>query len=1143
MTNKLIITVLLVFTLAGFTGQASASGASGTGDVNGDGTNIVDALFIAQYTVGTRTLTSTELAAADVNGDGMVTIVDALFIAQYTVGSRALTGAVPLISPVAANPDPVSVGSVTLAPGSFGMVAINVTSVTTDIAAATVTLTFNPAIVAVQSVSAGDFITGSGLAGWCSSSFKAECVPTTNIGNGTVTISVFNPLGATTAPVTIANVVLQGVAGATLGATSALTLTVNALSDSNGVNRVPGIGGITNGIATVTIATPTPTPTPTSAALTLKGSYNTAGSSVGVAVAGNYAYVADGSNGLVIVDVTNPAAPTLKGGYDTAGDSKDVAVAGKYAYVADGSNGLVIVDVTNPAAPTLKGSYNTAGDSWGVALAGNYAYVADDSNGLVIVDVTNPAAPALKGSYNTPGQSNGVAVAGNNAYVADGKNGGLVIIDVSNPAAPTLKGSYTTNTGNAWRVAVAGNYAYVANGGQGLMIVDVSNPAAPTLKGSYATAGKSIGVAVAGNYAYVADLDNGLVIVDVSNPAAPTLKDSYNTAGISYGVAVAGNYAYVADGDNGLLIFQLNTTPVSVLTTITVSPISATVGGGNKQTFNASPKDQYGNPITATITWSSNNPSVGTISSAGVFTAVAAGTTTITATSGSVSESATVTVIVTSGLVGDWHFDGSASDSSGNGNHGTINGATFVQGVSGQALSFDGVDDMVVVPHSSSLSLENYTMEAWIKRNQNNESGITEYILVKRYEPSWMDNYGLSISSNGTVGAGSYSPDIWTWFGVESKKNISAGNWYHIVATYDRTTLKIYINGVLDNSVNTQYTPYQNNYQLVIGRGCVGDPCMFKPSSPSFNGTIDEVRIYNRALSASEIQASYNAISSVPALTTIAISPVSASIAAGSIQIFTATPKDQNGNAIAATVTWSSSNTSVGTISSSTGVFTALKAGTTTITATSGSVSGTATVTVQQLTTGLVVSISNTTATTNSNITQAIMIKNANNLAAATIWLTYDPNVVNVLSVSAGDLNTVTSNIDNAIGKTTITSFSNTGNSGNVTFANLLLKAVGQINASSPLTISVQALTDPNGNSIPYTIKSGTFAISTTMKGDVSGDNQVTVVDALFVSQYTVGLRTLNSQQLAAADVNGDGQVTVVDALFIAQYTVGLRQL
>ncbi len=222
-----------------------------------------------------------------------------------------------------------------------------------------------------------------------------------------------------------------------------------------------------------------------------------------------------------------------------------------------------------------------------------------------------------------------------------------------------------------------------------------------------------------------------------------------------------------------------------------------------------------------------------------------------------------------SGLVAEWHFDGSAQDTSGSGNNGTINGATFVQGISGQALSFDGVDDMVVVPHSPSLSLEKYTMEAWIKRDLNEEFGPLETILIKRYEQSWMDNYQLNIYPSGKVYASSYSPDIWSWFSLESDRNISAGDWYHIAATYDRSTLKIYINGVLDNSVNKQYSPYQNNFQLVIGRACWGDPCLFKPSNPSFNGIIDEVRLYNRALSDSEIKAEYDALISIPTTTTV----------------------------------------------------------------------------------------------------------------------------------------------------------------------------------------------------------------------------------------------------------------------------------
>ena len=138
------------------------------------------------------------------------------------------------VSEVAAA-ETISVDSITIASGGTATVAIQVTDITTDIAAGTVTLTFNPAVVTVQSVSAGSL-----------------GAPTINIKNvaGTVLISVFSTTSATTAPVKIATVTLKGT-GVADGATSALTLTVNALSDSNGANRNPGAAGITNGVATI----------------------------------------------------------------------------------------------------------------------------------------------------------------------------------------------------------------------------------------------------------------------------------------------------------------------------------------------------------------------------------------------------------------------------------------------------------------------------------------------------------------------------------------------------------------------------------------------------------------------------------------------------------------------------------------------------------------------------------------------------------------------------------------------------------------------------------------------------------------------------------------------------------------------------
>jgi hypothetical protein len=110
------------------------------------------------------------------------------------------------------------------------------------------------------------------------------------------------------------------------------------------------------------------------------GSYDTPGDAWGVAVSGNYAYVAAASSGLRIIDITNPSAPTETGFYDTPGNAYGVAVSGNFAFVADRTGGLLVIDVSNPAAPSLAGFYDTSGDAWSVAVSGTMALLADVSN-------------------------------------------------------------------------------------------------------------------------------------------------------------------------------------------------------------------------------------------------------------------------------------------------------------------------------------------------------------------------------------------------------------------------------------------------------------------------------------------------------------------------------------------------------------------------------------------------------------------------------------------------------------------------------------------------------------------------------------------------------------------------------------------
>jgi hypothetical protein len=240
--------------------------------------------------------------------------------------------------------------------------------------------------------------------------------------------------------------------------------------------------------------------------------------------------------------------------YDTNGSTRDVTISGNYAYVADGDDGLVILNIEDPTNLILAGSYGTSGYANGVTISGNYAYVGGDQ--LVILNIKDPTNPTLVGSYDTV-NAYGITISGNYAYVADDYDG-LVILNIEDPANPTFAGRYGTN--DAWGVTISGNYAYVADGYDGLVILNIEDPANPNLLGSYDTDGKARDVVISGNYAYVACWDNGLVILNIEDPANPTFAGSYSydIYGYATGVTISGDYAYVADNSNGLLILGLD---------------------------------------------------------------------------------------------------------------------------------------------------------------------------------------------------------------------------------------------------------------------------------------------------------------------------------------------------------------------------------------------------------------------------------------------------------------------------------------------------------------------------------------------------------------------------------------------------------
>jgi hypothetical protein len=297
----------------------------------------------------------------------------------------------------------------------------------------------------------------------------------------------------------------------------------------------------------------------------LTGGVDTQGIAYGVAVAGPYAYLADGA-GMRVVNIADPASPVLLGWLQLTGITNGIAVSGSYAYIADVQSRLYVANVSNPSSPFVVGSVTTPGWAKDVAISGTHAYVADGPNGLQVVDITNPHAPFIIGSIDTPGQALRVTLSGSYAYIADGPFG-LQIIDITDPSAPRVVGSVDTPD-HALGVAVSGSIAYVADGNSGLCVVNVASPTSPILMGRIDTSGYAYGVTALGSYVYVADGSNGVLVVETTDPSVPMLVGLVDTPGTSYCITQDGAHVYSADGTAGIQIapLQCETGPMPVLT-------------------------------------------------------------------------------------------------------------------------------------------------------------------------------------------------------------------------------------------------------------------------------------------------------------------------------------------------------------------------------------------------------------------------------------------------------------------------------------------------------------------------------------------------------------------------------------------------
>ncbi|MFN5620586.1 MAG: LamG-like jellyroll fold domain-containing protein [Flavobacteriales bacterium] len=202
------------------------------------------------------------------------------------------------------------------------------------------------------------------------------------------------------------------------------------------------------------------------------------------------------------------------------------------------------------------------------------------------------------------------------------------------------------------------------------------------------------------------------------------------------------------------------------------------------------------------------------------------------------------------GLVGYWPFCGNANDESGNGNDGVVNGATLTEdrfGNAGAAYGFDGVDDYIEVAYNSTLNLPlAITLSAWFQADT-----LASMRIIDKSTVGGADGFLLDIGGNNNnkyirailAGQSNNQPS--------SSEFISETNtWYNIIVTYDGIAVRFYVNNELDTTLDISGESLLNSLPLRFGANSL-------LIDNFFDGVIDDIGIWNRALTPEEVQELY----------------------------------------------------------------------------------------------------------------------------------------------------------------------------------------------------------------------------------------------------------------------------------------------
>jgi len=265
----------------------------------------------------------------------------------------------------------------------------------------------------------------------------------------------------------------------------------------------------------------------------------------------DYIYLLDNAGpleGMRILNTSETGEYCLQSFMPTPGNASGIALSGSKAYIADGTEGITIVDIQDKKNPAPAGSFRTSGNARDILVYNNpdasaTCYISDSRSGLVIADIDDQ----------------GLLVEIGRIYIENAK--ACAVYEI-------LDKEDENNDANDTEEENIHRYILVVNGKE-LLIVDVADPSSPAVVSSFETPGESLDVAVRDTYAVIADGSAGVLLVDLVDLHHPVLTAQFDTEGVAEGVEMLDSYIHTADGTNGVQILGIVDTQPVELTLIT----------------------------------------------------------------------------------------------------------------------------------------------------------------------------------------------------------------------------------------------------------------------------------------------------------------------------------------------------------------------------------------------------------------------------------------------------------------------------------------------------------------------------------------------------------------------------------------------